>query len=215
MIDFLFTPESIARNGFQKNIEVVLAAVKSDCFYTISLPPRYLEEGAIAIGDTPLVNICSMSQYASLTYPEVAILEVAMAIENGADEIEIPIDMIAIKNGDIDLALGEIDVLVKEIDGAAQPTVFMESGEFNSFEQFISMVKRLELLGVYQITMNSDPKDFYNIKYLDETIAFIEENEMEITLKINANININNLESEVDKLFERYGDSSLTVRMTL
>lgn len=62
------------------------------------------------------------------TFLEVKMLDVAMAIENGADEIDIVANIGAIMQGDIELAMSEIRVVAQEIDGDALLKVILETG---------------------------------------------------------------------------------------
>ena len=62
------------------------------------------------------------------TYMEVKMLECAMAIENGADEIDIVINVGAMLSGDYDLAESELAMIREEIDGDAVLKVILETG---------------------------------------------------------------------------------------
>ena len=62
------------------------------------------------------------------TYMEVKMLECAMAIENGADEIDAVINVGAMLSGDYDLAESELAMMREEIDGDAVLKVILETG---------------------------------------------------------------------------------------
>lgn len=62
------------------------------------------------------------------TYMEVKMLECAMAIENGADEIDTVINVGAMLSGDYDLAESELAMIREEIDGDAMLKVILETG---------------------------------------------------------------------------------------
>lgn len=62
------------------------------------------------------------------TYMEVKMLECAMAIENGADEIDAVINVGAMLSGDYDLAESELAMIREEIDGDAVLKVILETG---------------------------------------------------------------------------------------
>lgn len=64
----------------------------------------------------------------SQTFVEVKLLDVAMALENGADEIDVVANIGAIKEGNIELAAAEIEAIASEIDGDAVLKVIIESG---------------------------------------------------------------------------------------
>ena len=55
-------------------------------------------------------------------------LECAMAIENGADELDTVINVGAILSGDYDLAESELAMMREEIDGEALLKVILETG---------------------------------------------------------------------------------------
>lgn len=70
----------------------------------------------------------------SQTFLEVKLLDVAMAIENGADEIDIVANIGALREGDIELAAGEIEAIAAEIDDDALLKVIIESGVLDDEE---------------------------------------------------------------------------------
>jgi deoxyribose-phosphate aldolase len=65
---------------------------------------------------------------ASQTYLEVKMLETAMAVENGADEIDVVISIGEFLNGEYDLMGNEIETLRKEIGDEITLKVILESG---------------------------------------------------------------------------------------
>ena len=69
----------------------------------------------------------------SQTFLEVKMLEVAMAIENGADEVDVVINVGEILSGAYDEAANEIEVLRGESDGATLK-VILETGALKSPE---------------------------------------------------------------------------------
>lgn len=62
------------------------------------------------------------------TYLEVKLLECAMAVENGADEIDIPINVSSLLAGDYDQTESEIRLMREEIGTDAQLKVILETG---------------------------------------------------------------------------------------
>ncbi len=88
-----------------------------------------VESVGVALGDreVPITAVCGTFP-SSQTFLEVKLLDVAMAIENGADEIDVVVNVGALLEGDIELAMSEISAIVDEIDGEAIFKVILESG---------------------------------------------------------------------------------------
>lgn len=100
------------------------ARVASVCVY-----PSLVESVGVALGDSDISITAVCGGFpSSQTYIEVKMLEVAMAIENGADEIDIVINIGAVLSGDYALAKSEIETIAREIDGDALLKVIIESG---------------------------------------------------------------------------------------
>jgi deoxyribose-phosphate aldolase len=97
--------------------------VASICVY-----PSMVEVVGLTLGATPMAitSVCGGFP-SSQTYLEVKALETAMAIENGADEIDVVINQGQITTGDYDRAAGEIEVLKQEC-GEVILKVIVESG---------------------------------------------------------------------------------------
>lgn len=91
--------------------------------------PSMVESVGLALGasDISIAAVCGGFP-APQTYIEVKMLEVAMAIENGADEIDMVINVGAILEGDYEMASCEIETIVSEIEGDALLKVIIESG---------------------------------------------------------------------------------------
>lgn len=88
-----------------------------------------VESAALALADrsTPITAVCGAFP-SSQTFLEVKLLDVAMAIENGADQIDIVANIGAIMEGNIEQAMGEINAIAQEIDGEALLKVILETG---------------------------------------------------------------------------------------
>lgn len=206
MFDFLLSLDSFTTKEFAKKIELVKAISGGVSDVSVSTFPRFLEEAAVALNDIDGVSLCSLSQFASKTYPEVTILEVAMAVENGADEIEIPLDVVALKDGDIDMAIGEIKVISEEVNGAAVVSLVVESESFSSFEEYKELVLKVVDAGVDIVTLNRKPKNAEDIKYLSDTVKLLENHPKSPKIKAYISIESEELESYSSKLFNTYGD---------
>lgn len=91
--------------------------------------PSMVDSAAVALAgqNVALTAVCGAFP-SGQTYIEVKLLEIAMAIENGADEIDFVLDIGAVLEGQMELARAEIEAVVEEIDGDAVVKVILESG---------------------------------------------------------------------------------------
>ena len=105
-------------------------SVASICVY-----PVFVETVGLATGDSKMaITSVSGGFPSSQTYLEVKMLETAMAIENGADEIDIVISIGEMLDGEYDLAGNEIETLRAEIGDDAILKVILESGTLSDPE---------------------------------------------------------------------------------
>lgn len=105
-----------------------LPAVASICIY-----PSLIESVGNALAAHPAGDRISISAVCGAfpsgqTYMEVKALECAMAIENGADEIDTLISVSALLGGEWDIARSELALLHEEIAGEALLKVILETG---------------------------------------------------------------------------------------
>lgn len=101
-----------------------LPPVASVCVY-----PSMVESVGLALGDSSIAITSVAGGFpAAQTYLEVKILEVAMAIENGADEIDIVLNVGAAMESNFEIVRSEIETIAQEIDGEAILKVILESG---------------------------------------------------------------------------------------
>lgn len=108
-----------------------LPPVASVCVY-----PSLVDAVGVALAEVPagspaeeigITAVCGAFP-SGQTYMEVKMLECAMAIENGADEIDAVINVGAMLSGDYDLAESELAMMREEIDGDAMLKVILETG---------------------------------------------------------------------------------------
>lgn len=105
-------------------------SVASICVY-----PVFVETVGLAADDSKMaITSVSGGFPSSQTYLEVKMLETAMAIENGADEIDIVISIGEMLDGEYDLAGNEIETLRAEIGDDAILKVILESGTLSDPE---------------------------------------------------------------------------------
>ena len=106
-----------------------LQNVASICVY-----PPFVETVGLNIDGTPLrITSVAGGFPSSQTFLEVKMLEVAMAIENGADEVDVVVNVGKILTGAYDEAANEIEVLRGESDGATLK-VILETGALKTPE---------------------------------------------------------------------------------
>lgn len=98
--------------------------VASVCVY-----PVFVETAGMAIGDSgmSITSVCGGFP-SSQTYLEVKMLETAMAVENGADEVDVVISIGEFLNGEYDLMGNEIEMLRNEVGEDIVLKVILESG---------------------------------------------------------------------------------------
>ena len=122
--------EAMARRAAQFEMDFPhLQNVASICVY-----PPFVETVGLNIDGTPLrITSVAGGFPSSQTFLEVKMLEVAMAIENGADEVDVVINVGEILSGAYDEAANEIEVLREESDGATLK-VILETGALKSPE---------------------------------------------------------------------------------
>ena len=101
-----------------------IPGVASVCIY-----PAFVETAGLVISDSKMAITSVTGGFpASQTYLEVKMLETAMAVENGADEIDVVISIGEFLNGEYDLMGNEIETLRKEIGDEITLKVILESG---------------------------------------------------------------------------------------
>ena len=101
-----------------------LPPVASICVF-----PSLVEAVGLELGESPIgiTAVCGAFPHGQ-TYIEVKMLECAMAIENGADEVEIVINIAEMLAGETDIARSEIETIAGEINGDALLKVTLETG---------------------------------------------------------------------------------------
>lgn len=98
--------------------------VASVCVY-----PPFVEVAGLAIGGSKLaITSVSGGFPSSQTFLEVKMLESSMAVENGADEIDIVISIGEFINGEYELVANEVECLKQEVGEDTILKVIIESG---------------------------------------------------------------------------------------
>ena len=101
-----------------------LENVASICVY-----PSFVETVGLAVDGSPMrITSVAAGFPASQTFLEVKMLEVAMAIENGADEIDIVMNVGKVLEGEYDEAANEVEVIKSEMGNDTILKVILETG---------------------------------------------------------------------------------------
>ena len=101
-----------------------LENVASICVY-----PSFVETVGLAIDGSPMrITSVAAGFPASQTFLEVKMLEVAMAIENGADEVDIVMNVGQVLSGNYDEAAAEVEVIKSEMGDDTVLKVILETG---------------------------------------------------------------------------------------
>lgn len=126
----------VANNGetIEKFVKKVLDDTHDDSLPNVAaicVASSFVENVGLVLGDDSPVAICSVAGGfpTSHTFLEVKVLECAMAMENGADEIDIVINVGDIIYGNGELAASELTVIREELGEDAILKVIIESGE--------------------------------------------------------------------------------------
>ncbi len=115
--------------------------VASICVY-----PSFVETVGLAVDGTPMrITSVAGGFPASQTFLEVKALEVAMAVENGADEIDIVLNVGKMLTNEFDEAAAEVDLLVKEKGEDVVLKVIIESGALKTPE----LIRKASLLSMF------------------------------------------------------------------
>lgn len=134
----LFTEKALAYS--QHGVPSVAAI----CVY-----PPLVDSVGLVLSEHPLAEQVKIAAVcggfpSGQTYLEVKILESAMAIENGADEIDTVINLGALLEGDYGLAKSEIESLKEEIGDEALLKVILETGTLSDPE----LIYRASLIAI-------------------------------------------------------------------
>lgn len=115
--------------------------VASICIY-----PSFVETVGVAVDGTPMrITSVAGGFPAAQTFLEVKALEVAMAIENGADEVDIVLNAGRMLTGEYDEAANEVEVIRAEMDEEIVLKVIIESGVLKTPD----LIRKASLLSMF------------------------------------------------------------------
>ena len=104
--------------------------VASICVY-----PSFVETVGVAVDGTPMrITSVGGGFPSSQTFLEVKMLEVAMAVENGADEVDIVLNVGKMLTGAYDEAANEVEMIRSEMDKDVILKVILETGALKTPE---------------------------------------------------------------------------------
>ena len=117
-----------------------IPTVASICIY-----PSFVETVGLAVDGTPMkITSVGGGFPAAQTFLEVKALEVAMAVENGADEVDIVLNVGRMLTGEYDEAANEVEVIRTEMDDDVVLKVIIESGALKTPE----LIRKASLLSM-------------------------------------------------------------------
>jgi len=115
--------------------------VASICIY-----PAFVETVGVAVDGTPMrITSVAGGFPAAQTFLEVKALEVAMAVENGADEVDIVLNVGRMLTGEYDEAANEVEAIRAEMDEDIVLKVIIESGALKTPE----LIRKASLLSMF------------------------------------------------------------------
>ena len=115
--------------------------VASICVY-----PSFVETVGVGLGSSNIAITSVAGGFpASQTFIEVKMLEVAMAVENGADEVDIVLNVGKMLTGEYDEAANEVEVLRNEAGKETVLKVIIESGALKTPE----LIRKASLLSMF------------------------------------------------------------------
>lgn len=115
--------------------------VASICIY-----PPFVETVGLAVDGTPMrITSVAGGFPSSQTFLEVKALEVAMAVENGADEIDIVLNVGKMLTGAYDEAANEVEVIRRETAEEVVLKVIIESGALRTPD----LIRKASLLSMF------------------------------------------------------------------
>ena len=115
--------------------------VASICVY-----PSFVDIVGLALGDTDMAITSVAGGFpSSQTFIEVKMLEVAMAVENGADEIDIVITLGDMLDGEFDRMASTVSTIREELSEDTTLKVIIESGALKTPE----LIRKAALLSMF------------------------------------------------------------------
>jgi len=138
MIDHTLLKADATKNEVMKLLE----EAKQYQFASVCVNPTWVKTAAEFLRDTPQVKVCTVIGFPlGATTPAVKAFETKNAIENGATEVDMVINIGALKDQDYDAVEGDIKAVVDAAKGKALTKVIIETSLLTDEEK----VKACEL----------------------------------------------------------------------
>lgn len=115
-------------NATEAEIVKLAEEAKTHRFASVCVNPTWVKTAAAILKDTPEVKVCTVIGFPlGATTKEVKAFETANAIENGATEIDMVINVGALKDKQYDLVEADIKAVVDAAKGKALTKVIIET----------------------------------------------------------------------------------------
>jgi deoxyribose-phosphate aldolase len=115
-------------NATKKEIVKLVEEAKQYKFASVCVNPTWVKTAAELLSDTPEVKVCTVIGFPlGATTPETKAFETRNAIENGANEVDMVINIGALKDNQDDLVEEDIRSVVEAAKGKALTKVIIET----------------------------------------------------------------------------------------
>lgn len=213
MVEFVISSSELSEEVLKSKIGAVLDSLSSDQTCSIAVVPRFLECAAVSVSSRENISICSLSLFAAQTYTEVAILEVAMALENGADQIEIPMNIGLINEENFAELQSRIEVIAEEIGDSAELSLLIDSNKLDSFDLLSKAIIVGIDAGATMIALNC--KGSEEVKFLRESLEFVAKYNSNVKIKVAIQSSIESYKSDVKNFIAKCGAKETNLCISL
>jgi len=115
-------------NAVKKDIEKLVNEAKEYHFASVCINPTWVRTAAEMLADTPDVKVCTVIGFPlGANTPETKAFEAKNAIENGAAEVDMVINIAALKDNQYELVERDIRAVVDAAKGKALVKVIIET----------------------------------------------------------------------------------------
>jgi deoxyribose-phosphate aldolase len=115
-------------NATKKEIVKLVEEAKQYKFASVCVNPTWVKTAAVLLSDTPEVKVCTVIGFPlGATTPETKAFETRNAIENGATEVDMVINIGALKDMQDELVEEDIRAVVEAAKGKALTKVIIET----------------------------------------------------------------------------------------
>ncbi|MDP4162198.1 MAG: deoxyribose-phosphate aldolase [Bacillota bacterium] len=115
-------------NATESEIIKLAEEAKENLFASVCVNPTWVKLSAQILADTPEVKVCTVIGFPlGASTPETKAFETRNAIENGATEVDMVINISALKDGQNELVEKDIRAVVEAAKGKALTKVIIES----------------------------------------------------------------------------------------